>query len=347
MVYNPNSTADLELALNETRSLWQEASGAHFFITGGTGFFGCWMLETLLHANRSLGLGISATVVTRDPRRFEQKAPHLFNAAGIHIVPGDMRDLSIIPGRFDFALHLATETDPGLGQVEPKILFESNLDGTRQFLALVRRSGVRKFLFTSSGAVYGPQPTDLPLLEESHAFAPDTMNPLSAYGESKRASELLCALEGDGSQGVEGKIARCFTFVGPYLPLFGNYAIGNFIRDALSGGPLRIAGDGTPLRSYLYGADLAAWLWTLLFRGRAAQAYNVGSEDSLSILELAQAVRDVIRPQAEILVSQAPQKGAKALRYIPSTHKARVDLGLSPKVGLRDAIHRTAEWHRC
>ena len=331
----PIADSDLDAVLRDTAGLWPEAAGGRIFITGGTGFFGCWLLETLLHANRSLGLGVKATVLTRDPARFLAKAPHLAGAAGVRLIGGHMGDMSGVEGPFDFAVHAASQNN-----------FDRNLEGARQLIEVLRRTGVRKFLFTSSGTVYGPQPPEIDRIGEDSGLAPDPTHPDSMFGESKRVSELLFTMAGRGPGGFEAKMARCFAFVGPHLPLDINYAIGNFLRDALGGGPIRISGDGTPLRSYLYGTDLAVWLWTMLFRAPPFRALNVGSEEPFSILEVARTVRDRVAPGAEVLVAQAPAPGARPARYLPDTLRARTELGLRATVGLADAIERTARWHR-
>ena len=121
--------------------------------------------------------------------------------------------------------------------------------------------------------------------------------------------------------------------------------LGNFIRDALAGGPVRIEGDGTPYRSYLYAADLAIWLWTILFRGASARPYHVGSERAVTIAELARAATAEIHPQAGIEVAGVPRPGAPPQRYVPSTARARAELGLEEWIDLPEAIRRTAAWH--
>lgn len=341
----PLASSDLEEILQRTRPLWEEVRGARLFLTGGTGFFGCWLTESFLHANRRLGLRASLVVLTRDRDRFAAKAPHLAVAPEIELLVGDAKNFPLPSGTFDFACHVATETRPNYGAVAATEMLTSNLAGTQRFLELVVASGVRKFLFTSSGAAYGVQPSDIEHLREDHLFAPDAMNPAAAYGESKRASELLCAAASVPG-GREGKVARCFAFVGPHLPLDANYAIGNFLNDALAGRTLRIGGDGTPRRSYLYAGDLATWLWTILLRGSCARSYNVGAAQHYSIREVAEIVRAEVAPGQNVDVARAPVPGAPVSRYVPDTRRAREELGLDEWVSLPEAVRRTAAWHR-
>jgi dTDP-glucose 4,6-dehydratase len=164
----------------------------------------------------------------------------------------------------------------------------------------------------------------------------------SAYGLGKRAAEHMCALYHD-SHGLGYSIARCFAFVGPDLPLDAHFAIGNFIRDALTADAITVSGDGTPLRTYLDQADLAEWLFTLLNQGRPGQAYNVGSDEVISIANLAHLVRDILAPQKHVRILGQPTPGAARNRYVPDICKARKELGLNVTIALDEAIRRTGE----
>jgi len=334
---------DLDRVLDGTRELWEELREERIFITGGTGFFGCWLLETLLWANDRLGLKARATVLTRSPRAFENKEPRLARHPAVSMLAGDVRSFSFPEGRFSHVIHAATQSSAALNREQPELMFDTIVEGARRCLEFAAASGVRKLLLTSSGAVYGGQPPQVTHLPESFTGGPDPLDPNSAYGEGKRAAEMLCVLASRGSA-LETMIARCFAFVGPYMELDAHFAIGNFIRDQLNGGPIRVHGDGTPYRSYMYASDLMTWLWTILFRGTSGRAYNVGAEEAVSIRELAHAVADALTPRAEVVILGTPTPGAPAQRYVPSTARARQELGLTAQVSLQHAIRRTQSW---
>ena len=337
--------ADLDHVLEQTRDLWEELRGERIFITGGTGFFGCWLLESFAWANDRLRLNASALVLTRNLEAFRRKAPHLTENPAIKFHAGDIRSFDFPAGSFTHVIHAATESSEKLNTEEPLTMFDTIVEGTRRTLEFASQCGARKFLLTSSGAVYGRQPPEMTHIPEDYPGAPDPTDPRSAYGEGKRAAETLCALYAKQYH-FEAKIARCFAFVGPYLPLDAHFAIGNFIRDGLNGGPIIVKGDGTPRRSYLYAADLAIWLWTILFRGRSCRPYNVGSEESLSIAEVAERVAGQFQPNPRIEIKNRSISGKPTESYVPSVYRAQIELGLDKKIDFQASILNTIKWYR-
>lgn len=341
----PLPAGDLDLILERTHPLWDDARGRRMFLTGGTGFFGCWLVESFCHINRALELDAQAVVLTRNPAAFAAKCPHLAADSAVTLHAGDVRHFDFPAGGFDFVVHAATATDARVIEADPAEAFSTIVAGTGRVLDFAAACGARRFLLTSSGAIYGKQPPDLTHVPETFLGGPDPLAPAGVYAEGKRGAEMLCALHVQ-KPGLACAIARCWAFCGPHLPLDQHFAIGNFIGDLLAGRPIRIQGDGTPRRSYLYAADLAIWLWTMLFRAPSLVPINVGSSHDVSILELAQTVAAVLRPETEIQVARRPDPGAPPLRYVPSVGRARDLLGLTPTVSLEESIRRTAEWHR-
>jgi dTDP-glucose 4,6-dehydratase len=129
------------------------------------------------------------------------------------------------------------------------------------------------------------------------------------------------------------------------LDLDLHYAVGNFIGDCLKNRPIIIKSDGTPLRSYLYAADLAEWLWTILLCGTHARPYNVGSAEAITIRDLAYRVRDCAGTSNPVEILGATIPGARPERYVPSIERASSELNLKPRYSLDEAIHRTLAWH--
>lgn len=334
---------DLNNILDRGNALWPALKGTRFFITGGTGFIGTWLLESLIWLNDQLNLNISAVVLTRNAEAFKDKVPHVASHPSITLLTGDIRTFAFPVGKFSFVIHGATDASAKLNAEDPIRMFNTIVEGTRRTLDFAMQSGAKNFLFISSGAVYGDQPPHISHWSESDPNGPDCTNAGSAYAEGKRAAELLCALYAK-QHGIEPKLARCFAFVGPYLPIDSHFAIGNFIRDVMARKPIQINGDGTPYRSYLYAADLILWLWTILLRGQTAHPYNVGASQAISISELAALVNTTLGGNG-IHIMQQSQPGATPKRYVPSTQRAETELGLTQTITLEQAIIKTACWH--
>lgn len=304
---------DLNHVLEHTAAIWPNLRGERVFLTGGTGFVGTWLVESFRWANRQLNLGARMVILSRQPPESQDPA--------VEYLAGDGVTFDFPAGAFAFAVHAAND-----------LSFSRNVETTQRVLEFASTHATKKLLFTSSGAAYGTQPPEMSHLPESYSGMAVT-----PYGMAKRESERMIAAFG-------GVIARLFAFVGPCLPLDANYAVGNFIGNVLRSEPIRITGDGTPYRSYLYAADLAIWLWTMLLRGEPAQAYNVGSPEAVNIATLAATVVQNTRPGTPIVIAEAPQPGALPARYVPGIQRAEQELNLRVLISLADGIRRTYNW---
>jgi len=329
---------DLDEIVDAAADDLRRFTGARMYVTGGTGFVGAWLLRAIVHANRRLGTKIRVDALTRSPEAAADRAPDLAADPAIRFLRGDVL-APVVDGAYDAVVHAATPSSTPRDEALSEATMSVIVDGIRAVIRVViEPSGAVPVLFTSSGAVYGRQPPDVQLLPEDYAGAPDVLDPRSAYDEGKRFSELALALAQSRGAG-KARVARLFSFMGPGMHLDAHFAAGNFVRDALAGGPIRIAGDGTPLRSYLYPTDLVTWCLAIFARGLDARAYNVGSADEISIRELAETVA---RAAGGLKIEQrlAPSRGNPE-RYVPDVRRITSELGVSQSVSVVEAATRT------
>lgn len=320
-------------------SLARGFSGKHLLLTGGTGFFGKWLLALLYTLERQ-GVDISVTVVSREPERFLSAHPEYRQCSWLHWQACDIRNLPPLGGKpIDLVLHAATDTSL-YAHAHPLTLFDTVIHGARQILDIAVRHGAQRILLTGSGAQYGALHRGQAATEDSRSACDCTLVG-STYAEAKRAQELLAVIYAQ-ELSIEPILTRCFTFAGPGLPPDAHFAFGNFIRDALYRDSVVINSRGLAVRSYLHGADLAAWLLFLLLYGKTGEAYNVGSDTAISIAELAQRILTWLAPSKKLVCLEA---AANDSYYVPNIDKARA-LGLEVWSSLDESIDDMARWLR-
>lgn len=318
--------------------------GRRILLTGGTGFVGRTLLDYVLESCRIGNAPPELWVLTRNPQRFIEAYPRYRFLPFLHLHGADLQDAAIdrslktLPDTFTDVIHAAADTHASGSRLQ---WLDQIVGGTRLMLDFAVKRGATRFLLTSSGAVYGAQPQDCEYLSESAPYAPLTTAVAQVYGQSKRMAEHLCALYAE-EFGLQAVMARCFAFLGEHIPPLGPYAIGNFMHDALTARQIIVKGDGTPLRSYLYGRDMAHWLFTLLERGAAGQCYNVGSDQAIALGDLARLVASVLAPDTPVVIEGNAALGQLRSRYIPDIGYAQT-LGLRIETPLAEAIRQTAD----
>ncbi|MFM9937482.1 MAG: NAD-dependent epimerase/dehydratase family protein [Novosphingobium sp.] len=343
MSLHPVLAEDFADVVSTLAADWPALRGARLFITGGTGLIGRWMLEALRLADEAHDLGLEVAALTRDPATFAAKSPTLAAWPALRLVAGDVLTLQPDGAHYTHVIHGATDASADLNENDPLRMFDTIVAGTRNTLDFARAAGAGRVLFMSSGAVYGAQPWDVTHVDEDYRGGPDLSTHRSSYGEGKRAAEMLCAIY-RRQFGLDIVTTRIFALLGPMLALDTHFAAGNFIRDAMAGRTVTVNSDGRAVRSYLYTADLTAWMWAVLLRAPAGATYNLGSEQAVSIGELAErAARLLGSGQFEILGKL--DAGWNPGRYVPATHKIRQELSVVPTVDLDEAIRRTAAWN--
>ena len=343
---SPSVLEDLEAI-----SAWSEADlrtivDSPTIITGGSGFIGTWLTLSWVYAHKKFGGNGRLLVTSRNSASNKHLVDSVNPSASVTYVDSDIREF-VIPPEFEhsFLVHAATPASDELNRSDPNLMLSIIVDGQRQLLRESTRVNVRRFLFLSSGAVYGPQPLDLPNLREEIFSVLGNLSSNSAYSEGKRVSEGL------GNKAVidtnlQFVTARLFAFLAPFLPMDTHFAAGNFLSQATSNSKITIRSGGGSQRTYQYASDMVSWLWILLVRGQVGDAYNVGSDQEISILGLAQTIQNQVSPRVglEVLGVDTPENVS---RYVPSIEKMKNQFGVTNLVALDSAIQKTESWLRC
>ena len=321
-----------------------------FFITGGTGIIGKWLLESLCFLNERYNLNLTIYVLTRSKEKFLTSYPLFRKFKNIVFFEGDVRNFSIDTlVNPSYVIHGATESASNLNLTDPLKMFEVIVKGIWNVLELSKKWNSKSILILSSGAVYGKQEKNF--LEERDPGYINFINPFSAYTVGKASGEHLAKLYFHTYK-LSIKIARIFAVIGPHLLLDAHFAIGNFIKDALNGGPIIIKGDGSPIRSYLYLGDLVIWLLKILLEGKAGEVYNVGSDKPVSIKELAKLVASCtkrvfqLEKEIEVVIEKKEVFSSASNIYVPSIEKAKKELGLRVFTPLEKAIEKTLFFYK-
>ena len=325
--------SDLKLVVN-----------SNLLITGASGFVGKWLTLSWLSARQELdGIG-QLMVVARNMGEMRQLCSIYGATNEVIYVESDIRDFEI-PSEFtpQYVIHAATPASESLNNQQPQEMLSIIIEGQRNILNESILSGVGKFLFLSSGAVYGKQPLEVPFVSEDFSGGPLPTDIRTAYHEGKRVAELMGNIQAANNK-ISFVTGRLFAFLAPYLSLNSHFAAGNFLLDGMTGRNISVRSDGQSIRSYQYGSDLCVFLWALLIRGRSGEAYNVGSDEAISISNLAQQIKSTLSTASKVEIL-GKIDSATHTRYVPSIAKIKTELSVSNVVDLQSSIARTAKWY--
>jgi len=320
-------------------------SGKSLLITGGTGFIGRYLLETLMYVNdRLLSQPCRVYATTRNRSQVLVRCPDLRDRHDLVLIEGDIRAFEALPDPVHFVIHAAASSDVRQFLQDPLATVDTIVDGTRAVLTMVADMPLEAFLFVSSGAVYGSQPPERIWLAEDDRSGPDLGEARSCYAEAKRYSELLCRIFAE-RHGVPLSVARLFTILGPYQDRNSTSAVIDFIRQCLDGDTITIWDNGQAIRSYCYVADAVVALWKLLFGPQQGGAVNVGSDlEAVSFVDLAHRVARNAGKRVTVVVQGTRPTGILGLRYAPDVTRLYEKTGFRPATTLDQALCRTIAW---
>lgn len=307
-------------------------------VIGGTGFFGKSILDSFSRGKLNKWDINKVYILARDTDILKTTNPELLGNS-VDLINADISNCTELPNA-EYIIHAAASSDASKYLESPEGEQKNILLGTINFCRLMMNVNQSKILYVSSGAVYGSTSLYQTAFSEDDRFLPlyELDKNKKNYTAAKRDSEVeILKL---GKAGVKVSIARCFSFVGKYLPRNQHFAIGNFIRDALNGEQIRVTAQPLVYRSYMHADDLVEWLMNIVnVSSDNCPVYNVGSNAPIEIRELAKKVGKLLNT----CVDYREPTIRSVDYYIPATYKAKAELGLELSINLEQAIKMTIE----
>jgi nucleoside-diphosphate-sugar epimerase len=332
--------------------------GKRLLITGGAGFLGHYLVQTITHANRTRGTKIDLTVFDNLSRGEPQWLSALRYRGELKLVQHDMREpLPRDLGAVDWIVHAASIASPTYYRRDPIGTMDANVNGLRNLLEhakTLKNQGnpISGFLFFSSSEIYGdPDPANIPTREDYRGNVSFT-GPRACYDEAKRYGETLCA-NFFRQHGIPTKCARPFNNFGPGLKITDGRVIPDFARDVLNNRDIVMLSDGKATRTFCYVADAVIGYYKVLTRGKGGEGYNVGTETpEISMGDLAKKIaslgKELFGYSGKVVLKQSADNEYlidNPNRRCPVIEKARADIGFNPSISLDEGLRRSLIWY--
>lgn len=315
----------------------------HIAVTGGTGFLGTWIAEMVAALNDEYKLGITLDLYARNISEWPHKYPHLAGRPDIRVRSQDVRSPFEFAKNTSFVIHAAGIPNNRVHSSDPLRVHQTTISGLNNALdAASQLDGLLRFINVSSCLVAGT-PQRPGALGENEYFPIPSGQLHTVYTDAKRAAEMLASIYRSQYR-LPISTVRPFTLTGAYQELDRPWAINNFMRDVLTGGEIRIHGDGTARRSYLYGSDAAWWTLAALVNGVDGEIYNLGSGNPVSHLELVRLIGERVAPRPRFALNTLPGKAQRQDDLFPDISATEKRLGVRQTCGLEQTIDKTYRW---
>lgn len=287
----------------------EQLKGCNVLVAGATGLIGSFLVDVLMLSNELLHYNINVFAMGRKKESLEKRFRSHLKSPFFHAIQHDVKFPLRCGYHFDYIINAASNAHPLAFSTDPVGTIMGNILGVYNLLEYAKHNGLERFLFISSGEVYGQGNENVSAFDESYSGYVDNTNPRACYPNAKRAAETLC-VSYTKQYGIDTVIARPCHIYGPTATKGDNRASAQFINNALSGKDIVMKSHGLQLRSYCYVADCVSGILTILLKGETGQAYNIANADSnVTIREMAEIIASV---SGKKVVFEVPDEIEKA-----------------------------------